>query len=95
MAAVMGGRVAIASLTPESAPAPIPDPVTFEEAAAMFRQTDRPEMTEPSLKNVANKLYRWAKEDGLRVDRHGRKGVVSYSDLLVAHASRYPAPGAR
>jgi hypothetical protein len=95
MAAVMGGRMAIATLTPdtESDPEPIPDPVTFEEAALLFRETGHPEVTQPSVKNLANKFYRWAREDGLPMERRGRKHVVSYSDLLVAHATRHPAPG--
>lgn len=95
MAAVMGGRMAIATLTPdtESDPEPIPDPVTFEEAALLFRETELPEFTIPAVRNVVNKLQRWAKEDGLQLERRGRKDVVSYSDLLVAHATRHPAPG--
>lgn len=85
--------MAIATLSPDTEPAqaPIPDPVTFKEAALLFRETGYPEFVQPSVKNLTNKLYRWAKEDGLRLERRGRKDVVSYSDLLVAHASRYPA----
>ncbi len=89
--------MAIASLSPSVEPvaAPIPDPVTFEEAALIFRETGYPEFIQPSVKNVANKLYRWAREDRVWVERRGRKDVVSYSDLLVAYARRYPSPGTR
>ena len=89
--------MAVATLSPDTDPAPKPiqDPVTFEEAAGLFLLTGRPEFTQPSLKNLINKLQRWAKEDGLRMERRGRKDVVSWSDLLVAHASRCPAPRVR
>jgi hypothetical protein len=81
--------MAIATLTPETEP--IPDPVTFEEAALLFQETHQPEF-ELRLGVLVRKLQRWAKDDALGTERRGRALVVSFSDLLDAHARRYPAP---
>lgn len=79
--------MAAAILTPDvdDAPAPIPDPVTFKEAAALFE--------EAGVDLHWKTLERWAKVDRLALERRGRAFVVSFSDLLEAHARRYPAPG--
>jgi hypothetical protein len=84
--------MAITAIAPDAGPQPIPDPVTFEEAALLFKETQQPEFA-GSEKRVANKLYRWAREDGLTLERRGRAWTASYTDLLDAHARRYPAPG--
>ena len=81
--------MAIAPLMPSDHD-PIEDPVSFDEAALMFRETGAPEF-QGSLKSVRHKLQRWAREDGLRTE--GRRGCTSYvdfSDLLESHAERYP-----
>jgi hypothetical protein len=84
--------MAITAIAPDTDPQPIPDPVTFEEAAVLFKETQLPEFT-GNAKRVANKLYRWARKDGLTMrPGPGRRAVVSYSDLLEAHARRHPAP---
>jgi hypothetical protein len=59
----------------------------------LFEETDLPEFRGLSVSVLARKLRRWAKEDGLTTERRGRAHLVSYSDLLEAHARRYPAPG--
>jgi hypothetical protein len=84
--------MAITAIAPDAGPQPIPDPVTFEEAALDFKQTGLAEF-DGRLKPLVNKLYRWAREDGLPLQRRGRAWTVSYTDLLDAHARRYPAPG--
>lgn len=86
--------MASATLAPDPAPmpAPIPDPVTFKEAALLLKESRLPEF-DGRLDALVQKLQRWAQEDGLQVERRGRAHVVSYSDLLEAHARRYPAPG--
>lgn len=79
-------------LAPDDAPAPIEDPVTFTEVALLFKETGLPEFASP-LDRLKRKLQRWAKDDGLRTEgRPGCDAYVSYSDLLEAHARRYPAP---
>jgi hypothetical protein len=83
--------MAITAIAPDAGPQPIPDPVTFEEAAVLFKETRLPEFA-GSEKRVANKLYRWAREDGLTLERRGRAWTASYTDLLEAHARRHPAP---
>ncbi|MFF9287581.1 hypothetical protein, partial [Streptomyces griseosporeus] len=83
---------AIATLSP-AAESPLEDAVTFEEAALLFAETELPEFTGLRLKALVRKLQRWATDDGLPTGRRGRALVVSYSDLLQAHARRYPAPG--
>ncbi|WP_042174623.1 DNA-binding protein [Streptomyces sp. NBRC 110035] len=61
-------------------PEQIEDPVTYQEAAALFARTghDAPVST----------LRRWAKEDRLETVKSGRTVYVSWSDLLEAHAKR-------
>lgn len=90
--------MASATLSPTpstgAGPAPIKDPVTFEEAALLLKKTCRPEFAF-TVKVVTRKLRRWAKDDGLAVQAAPGGPVVSYSDLLQAHARRYPAPGRR
>jgi hypothetical protein len=82
--------VAVAILAPDTEP--IADPVTFEEAALLFQETDLPEF-HGSVKVLKRKLQRWAEDEHLITEYRGKAMVVSYSDLLVAHARRYPAPG--
>lgn len=98
MAADLGVRMASATLSPTPStggrPAPIQDPVTFEEAALILKKTNQPEFAF-TVKVVARKLRRWAKDDGLTVVAGVYGPVVSHSDLLQAHARRYPAPGRR
>lgn len=66
-------------------PDPIPDPVTFKEAAAMLRLTKR--------LVSAQTLQRWAVQDGVRIEPGpGRAHVASYSELLEVHARRFPPP---
>jgi hypothetical protein len=84
--------MAITAIAPDTDPQPMPDPVTFEEAALLFKETQQPEFA-GSAKRVKGKLYRWAREDRLAMrPGPGRRAVVSYSDLLDAHARRHPAP---
>jgi hypothetical protein len=83
--------MAITAIAPDTDPRPIPDPVTFEEAALLFKETQQPEFA-GSAKRVKDKLYRWAREDGLTLERRGRAWTASYTDLLEAHARRHPAP---
>ena len=101
MAADQGGRMAAATLTPDTGAAgePIPDAVTLKELALLFMETRRPEFQNVSMKALTTRLERWARADGLPVQRR-RVGpgsgilVVSYSDMVEAHARRYPpAPG--
>ncbi|MCX5000935.1 hypothetical protein [Streptomyces longwoodensis] len=82
--------MAIATLNPDTEP--IADPVSFEEAALLFQETQLPEFN-IRVKPLVRKLQRWAKDDGLATDTRGRMLVVSFTDLLEAHARRYPAPG--
>jgi hypothetical protein len=84
--------MAIATLTNTGAD-PIEDPVTFEELALLFQETGLAEFKGLRIKVLVTKLQRWAKDDGLATERRGRALVVSYSDMLEAHARRYPAPG--
>ena len=86
--------MAIATLTPtDDEPAAHGDElVTFDEAVLLFRQTGRPEF-DGRLAVVKRKLQRWAEQDGLATIRRGRRLMVSFSDLLEAHARRYPGPG--
>lgn len=83
--------MAITAASPDTEP--IPDPVSFEEAALLFMETGRPEF-QGSVKAVTQKLTRWAHKDGLTVERHGRDRAhyASYSGLLEAHGRRYPPP---
>lgn len=74
--------------------APIEDPVSFGEAALLFRETGLPEF-QGRVSSLIAKLQRWAQEDRLRTERRGRPCYVSYSDLLEAHARRHPAPHRR
>ena len=71
----------------------IQDPVTFEEAGLLFMETEQPEFQGRPLIAVKRKLQRWARQDHLAVQYRGQTMLVSYSDLLVAHAKRHPAPG--
>jgi hypothetical protein len=89
--------VATAIAPPETdhAHQPIRDPVTFEEAALLFMETEQPEFQNVSVRSLAVRLRRWAEADGLPMEYRGRKLVVSKSNLLVAHATRYPAAGGR
>lgn len=78
-------------LVPDS---PLQDPVSFTEAALLFKETGLPEFAGP-VKALVRKLKRWAKADGLPVEaRPGVDHYASYSDLLEAHARRYPGPAA-
>lgn len=61
-------------------PAEIEDPVTYEEASALFARTGH-----PAAKTT---LRRYVKEDGLDTVKAGRTVYVSWSDLLEAHARR-------
>ena len=61
-------------------PDAIPDPVTYEEAAALFSRTGH--------KAPPSTLRRWVKEDGHDTERSGRTVYVSWSDLLESHAKR-------
>ena len=66
---------------------PVPrivDPVTFKEAAALFAETPYPVS--------ANTLVRWVKEAKVPTERVGKTDYVSYSELLVLHGRRFPAP---
>lgn len=86
--------MAISTLSPhvDDAPAPIEDPVSFEDVALIFQQTGLREFR-GSIRSLVAKLQRWAKEDGLRTERQGRALLVSYTDLAEAHNRRFPAPG--
>lgn len=83
--------MAISTLAPD-VHAPIEDPVSFEEAALLFKETRLPEF-DGSVRSLVTKLQRWAKEDQLQTERRGRPAFVSYSDLLESHARRYPDSG--
>ncbi|MFJ7023205.1 hypothetical protein ACIQUW_33070 [Streptomyces sp. NPDC101117] len=85
--------MAIATLTPtDDDPASHADElVTFDEAALLFQQIGRPEF-DGRLSVVKRKLQRWADQDGLATVRRGRALMVSFSDLLEAHARRHPGP---
>jgi hypothetical protein len=84
--------MAIATLAPaDTCPEPLEDPVSYEEAALLFMETRLPEF-QARQTVVVRKLRRWATQDGLRVETRGKVHYVSYSDLLEAHARRYPAP---
>ena len=85
--------MAATTLAPEPAPA-LEDPVTFTEAALMFKETRQPEFSGP-VSALKRKLQRWARADGLHVEaRPGCDGRISYTDLLEAHARRYPGSAA-
>jgi hypothetical protein len=84
--------MAITAIAPDAGPQPIPDPVTFEEAAAALQGDPASPSSPEDAKRVANKLYRWAREDGLTLERRGRAWTASYTDLLDAHERRHPAP---
>ena len=80
--------MAIATLSPSSCDTPaIEDPVTLREARLLF--------AEASISASEDTLTRWIRQDGIEVERQGRRGTlyVSYSDLLEAYTRRYPAPG--
>jgi hypothetical protein len=80
--------VAITTLTPDTCDAPaIEDPVSLKEARLLF--------LEAGISLSEDTITRWARQDGMPVERRGRRGVVhvSYSDLLEAYTRRYPAPG--
>lgn len=80
--------MAASTPTPSTDPEPIPDPVTFKEAAALLRPTGRLVSTQT--------LHRWAVQDGIRIEPgQGRAHVASYSDLLEVHARRFPPPTPR
>jgi hypothetical protein len=63
----------------------IEDPVTYEEASALFARTGHPA--------PVSTLRRYVREDGLATVRVGAKRVVhvSWTDLLEAHAKRTAA----
>lgn len=84
--------MAMATLTPadNDAAEPARDLVTFNEAALLFKQTGEPEFEGLRLTALKRKLQRWAKEDSVRTVRSGQSSMVSFSDLLQAHARRYP-----
>lgn len=84
--------MAASNLAPQTAPAPIEDPITFTEAALLFKETGKPEFASP-VDRLKRKLQRWARADGLRVEgRPGCDASASYTELLEAHERRYPAP---
>ena len=85
--------MATAILAPGISADRIPDPVTIEECALLFVETGEPEFTGRPLLTVKRKLQRWARQDKLPTEHRGQMMLVSYSDMLVAHAKRYPAPG--
>lgn len=92
--------MAAATLSPhtDTGDDPIPDPATLKEIALLFQETGRPEFQNVSMKALTTRLERWARADKLPMRRRrGGPGlgvlVVSYSDMLEAHARRYPAPG--
>lgn len=58
-------------------PESIEDPVSYDEAVALFAETPHPVSK--------NTLVRLAKAAGFHTERVGRTDYVSYSDLLVAH----------
>lgn len=72
-----------------AAPHPLPltdeiqDPVSYEEAAALFARTSHP--ASPTT------LRRYVQEDRLDTVRSGRTVYVSWSDLLEAHGRRTAA----
>jgi hypothetical protein len=70
--------MAVTSYSSLPASIPVPDPVTFKEASAMFAETGHP--------ISANTLVRQARARRLTVVRVGRTDYASYSDLLEAHA---------
>ncbi|MFF0009532.1 hypothetical protein ACFYQT_39760 [Streptomyces tibetensis] len=86
--------MAITTLAPAGEATPIEDPVSYEEAALLFMETGRPEF-QSNLKSVTTKLARWGRKDQLHTEWRGKAQYVSFSDLLEAHARRYPAPGKR
>lgn len=67
---------------PLPSPSTIEDPVTYEEASALFALTEHPASV--------TTLRRWVQEDDLPTRRAGRKAKVqvSWTDLLEAHARR-------
>ncbi|MFG2359448.1 hypothetical protein [Streptomyces sp. NPDC048521] len=78
--------MAITTLSPDTCGTPaIEDPVSLKEAVLMFR--------EANIRISDDTILRWARQDGLRIERRGRKVVVDYSDLLEAYTRRYPVPG--
>ncbi|CAK7288596.1 hypothetical protein [Streptomyces misionensis] len=80
--------MAIMTLNPDTSDAPaIEDPVSLKEAVIQFRDA--------GIRVADDTLTRWIRQDGLQIERRGRRGVihVSYSDLLEAYTRRYPAPG--
>jgi DNA-binding transcriptional MerR regulator len=69
--------MAIAALHPSPTPG-VEDPVTLEEAAALFAETDDP-VSESTLR-------RWAKADGIKPVRQGQYVLYSDSQILELHA---------
>jgi hypothetical protein len=68
---------------PHPHPTAIEDPVTYEEASALFDRTGHPAHV--------NTLRRYVKEDGIATERRGRAVCVSWTALLVAHRRRTAA----
>ncbi len=68
---------------PHPHPTAIEDPVTYEEASALFARTGHPA--------AVNTLRRWVKEDGIATERRGRPVYVSWRALLDAHGRRTAA----
>jgi hypothetical protein len=94
--------MAAATLSPDTDAEndPIRDPVTFKEVALLFMETGLPEFQNVTLRALATRLERWAQADELPMQRRrGGPGigtwVVSYSDMLEAHARRYPPTAKR
>lgn len=61
----------------------IPDPVTLEEAVALFQRTGHP-APKSTLEN-------WIREAGIKKARRGRTNYFSYSALLKIHAVKIRA----
>ena len=69
---------------PSPHPTAIEDPVTYEEASALFDRTGHPA--------PVNTLRRWVKQDQLATEhRRGQPVHVSWSALLEAHRRRIGA----
>ncbi len=89
----LGGLLASATLTPTDDEPTARDLVTFDEAALLFQETRQPEFDGLRPAAIKRKLQRLAEREGLHTVRRGRALQVSFSDLLEAHARRYPGPG--
>lgn len=70
---------------PPSSQAAASDLVTWEEATELFRQA--------GVRVTRRTIHRWAVADKVPIRCRGKALVASWSDLLVAHASRYPSTG--